>query len=58
MVFWETMALSSYFLVVSDHGKEEIRRAGFLYLLIAHVGAVAGQSAAAMVSLLAGVVGG
>lgn len=41
MVFWETMALSSYFLVVSDHAKPEIRRAGFLYLLMAHVGAVA-----------------
>lgn len=40
MVFWETMALSSYFLVTSDHAKAEIRRAGFLYLLIAHVGAI------------------
>ncbi|MBK5103499.1 MAG: hydrogenase 4 subunit B [Burkholderiales bacterium] len=40
MVFWETMALSSYFLVTSDHTKAEIRRAGFLYLLIAHVGAI------------------
>ncbi len=40
MVFWETMALSSYFLVTSDHKKHEIRRAGFLYLLIAHVGAI------------------
>jgi hydrogenase-4 component B len=41
MVFWETMALSSYFLVVSDHERPEIRNAGFLYLLIAHIGAVA-----------------
>jgi len=41
MVFWETMALSSYFLVTSDHRKAEIRSAGFLYLLVAHVGAVA-----------------
>ena len=40
MVFWETMALSSYFLVTSDHTKAEIRSAGFLYLLIAHVGAI------------------
>jgi formate hydrogenlyase subunit 3/multisubunit Na+/H+ antiporter MnhD subunit len=40
MVFWETMALSSYFLVASDHTKAEIRSAGFLYLLIAHVGAI------------------
>ncbi|MBE0626306.1 MAG: hydrogenase 4 subunit B [Burkholderiales bacterium] len=40
MVFWETMALSSYFLVTSDHAKAEIRRAGFLYILIAHIGAI------------------
>ena len=40
MVAWEVMALSSYFLVTTDHAIPEIRRAGFLYLLIAHVGAV------------------
>jgi len=41
MVAWETMALSSFFLVTSDHRLPEIRRAGFLYLLIAHIGAIA-----------------
>ena len=41
MVAWEAMALSSYFLVVSEHRHAEIRRAGYLYLLIAHLGAVA-----------------
>jgi hydrogenase-4 component B len=41
MVAWEVMALSSYFLVTTDHKIPDIRRAGFLYLLIAHVGAVA-----------------
>jgi hydrogenase-4 component B len=41
MVAWETMALSSYFLVTAQHGLPEIRRAGFLYMLIAHVGALA-----------------
>ena len=41
MVAWEAMALSSYFLVTTDHVVPEIRRAGFLYLLIAHVGAIA-----------------
>jgi formate hydrogenlyase subunit 3/multisubunit Na+/H+ antiporter MnhD subunit len=40
MVAWETMALSSYFLVTSQHRIPEIRRAGFLYLLMAHVGAI------------------
>jgi formate hydrogenlyase subunit 3/multisubunit Na+/H+ antiporter MnhD subunit len=41
MVAWEGMALSSYFLVTTDHNQGEVRRAGFLYLLIAHVGAIA-----------------
>ncbi len=41
MVAWETMALSSYFLVTTDHHVAEIRRAGFLYLLLAHLGAIA-----------------
>lgn len=40
MVAWETMALSSYFLVTTDHKIPEIRKAGYLYLLIAHVGAI------------------
>lgn len=41
MLTWETMALSSYFLVTTQHRIPEIRSAGFLYLLIAHVGAIA-----------------
>src|SRR3989449_266243 len=41
MVAWETMALSSYFLVITDHQQPAIRSAGFLYLLIAHLGAIA-----------------
>jgi formate hydrogenlyase subunit 3/multisubunit Na+/H+ antiporter MnhD subunit len=41
MVAWETMALSSYFLVTSQHTIPEIRRAGFIYLLMAHLGAIA-----------------
>jgi formate hydrogenlyase subunit 3/multisubunit Na+/H+ antiporter MnhD subunit len=41
MVAWETMALSSYFLVTTDHKLPAVRSAGFLYLLIAHLGALA-----------------
>jgi formate hydrogenlyase subunit 3/multisubunit Na+/H+ antiporter MnhD subunit len=40
MVMWETMALSSFFLVTANHRIPEIRRAGYLYLLIAHIGAI------------------
>ncbi|MGH8604635.1 MAG: hydrogenase 4 subunit B, partial [Gammaproteobacteria bacterium] len=42
--FWwpgEVMAVSSYFLVTTEHHEEQNRRAGFIYLLMAHVGAVA-----------------
>ena len=41
MVMWETMALASFFLVTTNHRIAEIRRAGYLYLLIAHIGAIA-----------------
>jgi len=41
MVMWETMALSSFFLVTTNHRIAEIRSAGYLYLLVAHVGAIA-----------------
>ncbi len=40
MFAWEMMALSSYFLVTTQHRLPEIRRAGFLYLLMAHLGAI------------------
>jgi formate hydrogenlyase subunit 3/multisubunit Na+/H+ antiporter MnhD subunit len=40
MVAWETMALSSYFLVTTQHRVPEIQSAGFLYILLAHVGAI------------------
>jgi hydrogenase-4 component B len=41
MVAWESMALASFFLVITEHRIPEIRNAGFLYLLIAHIGAIA-----------------
>jgi formate hydrogenlyase subunit 3/multisubunit Na+/H+ antiporter MnhD subunit len=40
MVAWESMALSSFFLVLSEHRRAEVRRAAYLYLLIAHLGAI------------------
>ncbi len=40
MVSWELMSLSSYFLVSYQHQNAANRRAAFLYLLMAHVGAI------------------
>ena len=41
MVAWELMSLSSYFLVTFRHRQAANRRAGFLYLLMAEIGALA-----------------
>ncbi|HTP63867.1 MAG TPA: hydrogenase 4 subunit B [Geobacteraceae bacterium] len=41
LVAWELMAVSSYFLVMYEDEKAENRRASYLYLVIAHVGAIA-----------------
>src|SRR5205814_8128612 len=41
MVSWEAMALSSFFLVTTNHRIAEIQRAGYLYLLVAPIGAIA-----------------
>ncbi|GLU31384.1 hydrogenase 4 subunit B [Trinickia caryophylli] len=41
MVAWEALTLSATFLVMTNHRIGEIRRAGYLYFLISHVGALA-----------------
>lgn len=41
MIAWELMSVASYFLVTYQHQHEANRRAGFLYLLMAHIGALA-----------------
>jgi len=41
LISWEMMAAASYFLVLFEDEKIENRRAAFLYLVIAHVGAIA-----------------
>jgi hydrogenase-4 component B len=41
LVSWEIMAAASYFLVLFEDEKIENKRAAFLYLVIAHVGAIA-----------------
>ncbi len=40
MLSWEIMSLSSFFLVIYDHQKVENRRAGYLYFVFSHVGAM------------------
>ena len=40
MLSWEIMSLSSFFLVIYDHGSAENRKAGYLYFVFSHVGAL------------------
>ncbi len=39
IIFWELMTLASYFLVVWEFDKKESAQTGFIYFLVAHVGA-------------------
>jgi hydrogenase-4 component B len=41
LVSWEVMAAASYFLVMFENERIENRRAAFLYIIVAHVGAIA-----------------
>lgn len=38
LIVWELMSVLSYFLVVTEHQKAEVRYAGLFYLIMAHVG--------------------
>lgn len=56
LMAWEVMAISGYFLITTEDHKEEVRRAGFIYLIATHTGTLAlfalfallGQSAGAL----------
>jgi len=39
LVAWEVMSLSAFFLVTFEHEKKEVRTAGWIYLIAAHLGA-------------------
>ncbi|MGE5895049.1 MAG: hydrogenase 4 subunit B [bacterium] len=41
LIAWEIMAASSYFLVMFEDERIENKRAAFLYIVVAHVGAIA-----------------
>ena len=38
LIVWELMSLFSYFLVVTEHEKADVRYAGLFYLIMTHVG--------------------
>ncbi|MGE5192494.1 MAG: proton-conducting transporter membrane subunit, partial [Deltaproteobacteria bacterium] len=38
LMAWEVMALASYFLIVFEHERQEVREAGWTYLVASHLG--------------------
>lgn len=38
LIVWELMSIISYFLVVFEHEKPETRKAGFIYIVMTHIG--------------------
>ena len=38
LIAWELMSLFSYFLVVTEHEKSDVRYAGLFYLIMTHIG--------------------
>lgn len=40
LIFWEMMTLASYFLVTFSYKREQVRKAGFVYLVMTHIGTV------------------
>lgn len=41
LMAWEVMALSGFFLITTEDHKEDVRRAGFIYLVATHTGTLA-----------------
>ena len=41
LMVWEIMAISAYFLLVTEHEREDVRRAGTVYLIATHTGSAA-----------------
>ncbi|HSA58609.1 MAG TPA: proton-conducting transporter membrane subunit [bacterium] len=38
LLAWELIALSAFFLIIFEHEKKQVRKAGFLYLVATHTG--------------------
>jgi formate hydrogenlyase subunit 3/multisubunit Na+/H+ antiporter MnhD subunit len=38
LIAWEIMSIASFFLVVFEHEKKEVRDAGWVYMVAAHIG--------------------
>ena len=41
LIAWEVMALAGFFALTAEHHRQEVREAGLLYLITAHIGSLA-----------------
>ena len=54
LICWEIMSLSSFFLVIFEHEKKEVRRAAIKYLVFMHLSVLFIMVAFALLSLKSG----
>ena len=54
LICWEIMSLSSFFLVIFENEKKEVRRAGIKYLVFMHISVIFIMIAFALMSISAG----
>jgi len=40
LIFWELMTITSYFLVTFEYRRQQVRKAGFAYIVMTHLGTV------------------
>ena len=38
LILWELMALTSYFLVIYEHDKDDVQKSGRIYIIMTHIG--------------------
>ncbi len=54
LVFWELMSLVSYFLVIYEHEKEEVQKAGRIYIIMTYTGTACITAAFVLIAAYAG----
>ncbi len=54
LVFWELMSLASFFLVIYEHEKEEVQKAGRIYIIMTYTGTACITAAFVLIAAYAG----
>lgn len=54
LVFWELMSLISFFLVIYEHEKDEVQKAGRIYIIMTYIGTVCIMAAFVLIAAYTG----